>query len=156
MPHPKPGVHLPPRAVEATLDREQISGLLVSLVPDATERDFVVRCVLGEGPIHHRGANYALLALLGRVLKAAGAELRPTADGIPVPMRLAPHHRRDEGDQHYPVALSLGALDHVAPRGTTAQNALVECLTDGPPQHALANVLMVAMLGALLDALERP
>lgn len=72
-----------------------------------------------------------------------------------VPMRLAPHHRREENDQHYPVALSIRTLERLAPRESAAMEAMIDCLSDGPPQHALANVVMVAMLGALLDTLER-
>ena len=141
--------------VESFIDRERLSRDLAPWVPDAADRDFVVRCIVGEGPIHHRGANHVLLSLLGRALAAAHAEPRAEDDGLPVPMRLAPHHRRDDGDQRYPVSLSVRALERLAPRGSAEMAAMVDCLTDGPPQHALANVVMVGMLGALLDALER-
>ncbi|HSP78469.1 MAG TPA: hypothetical protein VLQ93_08065, partial [Myxococcaceae bacterium] len=70
-PPPPPHVHVSSSAISAFIEPERIEALLAPLVPEPQERAFVVRCLLGEGPAHHRGANYVLLALLGQVLEKA-------------------------------------------------------------------------------------
>jgi hypothetical protein len=125
-------------------------------MPDAEERAFVVRCIAGEGPIHHRGASYTLVCLLGLLLEALGAEARgaPAGKSVPVPIRLPPHLAR--GDDHdYPLSMPLAPLTRLAPEGSPELAALVDCLTDGPPHHALANAAMVCLLDALFTHAER-
>ena len=53
-----------------------------------------------------------------------------------------------------PLALPTAPLERLAPRGTRDFAAIVDCLTDGPPQHALANVAMVTLIAELLARLE--
>ena len=132
------------------IDRDAISELLVPFVPDEGERTFVVRCLVDEGPAHHRGANYVLLRLLGKLLTTPATR---SADTCPVPMQLPPHladELDDDSEQTYPLDLPLAPLDLLAPRGSQEQQAMMGALIDGPPQHALANVAMVAILDALL------
>jgi hypothetical protein len=149
---------LPSSAIAALIRPEKIEALLAPWVPDAEERAFVVRCIVGEGPLHHRGASYALLSLLGLLLEAAGpapVTARPEGATVPVPMRLPPHLApRDDGDHHFPLELPLTSLERLAPRGSPELQALVDCLTDGPPHHALANAAMVRLIDALLARLE--
>jgi hypothetical protein len=152
--HPRPGA----RATKlGFIDRDAISALLAPFVPDTGERAFVVRCLVDEGPAHHRGANYVLLRLLGRLLHAPATR---SGDVCAVPMQLPPHladELDDEAEQTYPLDLPLAPLDLLAPRGSQEQEAMVAALIDGPPQHALANVAMVAILDALLrQTQERP
>lgn len=131
--------------------------LLAPWVPDAEDRAFVVRCMLDEGPAHHRGANYVLLALLGRLVEAIGAT-GPKAGRSParsVPMRLPPHLApADDEDGDYPLPLPTAGLAKLAPEGSVAFEAMVDCLTDGPPQHALANAAMVCLVTAALERLD--
>ncbi len=134
----------------AHVDAARLDTGLRSLVPDDHDRAFVLRCLLDEGPVHHRGANYALVALLLELLSALGAEAAPAVDGSPVPMRLPPH-LGGQDDAVYPLALDLGALRRIA----ADPGPLVGALTDGPPQHAVANVVMVDLLAAALRAAER-
>jgi hypothetical protein len=54
----------------------------------------------------------------------------------------------------YPLALPTGPLGRLAPSGTPEQAAMAECLSDGPPQHALANAAMMWLLGTALDRVE--
>lgn len=140
---------IPASRILAFVDEAQLDGWLVPLVPDAADRAFVLRCLVGEGPIHHRGSNYILLALLGRALQARGGA-RPTEGGVAVPMRLPPHLADTVEDAHYPLQLPLQALRALAGGDAQQLDAMVDCLTDGPPQHALANVVMVALLESLL------
>jgi hypothetical protein len=131
------------------VDEGRLDGWLAPLVPDAGDRAFVLRCLIGEGPIHHRGANYILLALLGRALQAHG-DIKPPSGGVPVPMRLPPHLANVQDDEGvYPITLPVTALRELAGGDAQQLDAMVDCLTDGPPQHALANVVMVALIERL-------
>jgi hypothetical protein len=140
----------PHRGPRIPLDQDVLDRGLARLVPNARDRTFLLRCVLEEGPAHHRVANHALLRLLLDVVEATDAVLAPTA-GVSVPMRVPPHLRDPGVEQTFPLALDVAPL-----RRLGADPApWVEALVDGPPHHALANVLMVNLLGAVLAHLER-
>ncbi|MDZ7856880.1 hypothetical protein [Sphaerotilus sp.] len=149
---PKPGV--PASQLLSFLDAPRLDALLTPLVPQSADRAFVLRCLIGEGPIHHRGANYVLIALLARVLEAsphAAGTLSVSEDtGMPVPMRLPPHlsDAVEEGD--YPLRLPTMALRALAGGDAARLDAMVDCLTDGPAQHVLANVVMVSLIEQVL------
>jgi hypothetical protein len=134
----------------------RIDAILASAVPDAEDRAFVVRCILGEGPAHHRGANYALLLLLGMLVEGLGgadvARLRARGT-LPVPIKVPPHLKRPGSLMAYPLELPTGPLERLAPAGSFEQASMADCLTDGPPQHALANAAMLWLIGAALDRL---
>lgn len=152
---------LPPRpphsrvsssAILGFLDAPALEAALAPIIPDAADRRFLVRCVTAEGPAHHRGANYVLLRLLAELLARRGARAGTAGRSLPVPMHLPPHLRGDSPEeQSYPVRLPTGALERLCGGKERELEAMTDCLTDGPPQHAVANVLMVAMLDALLD-----
>lgn len=134
--------------------RDEIEALLAPWLPDATDRAFVVRCIVDEGPIHHRGASYALLRLLGLALEAVGGPGPRRDEAAPIPLRLPPRRQRgDDDDGQFPLGVPLAAIERLAPRGSPTFAALLDYLRDGPPHHALANAAMVCMLGALLDRL---
>jgi hypothetical protein len=157
-PRPPHERHVPSSAISGFIEPHQIEALLTPWVPDAAERAFVVRCLLAEGPAHHRGANYVLLRLLGQVLERVappGAVPAAAGERLGVPMRLPPHLARSSEPKSFPLALPTGPLERLAPRGSRAFEAMVDCLTDGPPQHALANVAMVTLLAELLARLEQ-
>lgn len=143
------------------VDSAQLDARLAPVLPDAGDRAFVLRCLVGEGPLHHRGANYVLLSLLAQVLErlpapAPAAAPDQSPDHVAVPMRLPPHlgDRPDsQAGGTYPLSLPLAPLRALAGTRPGDVDAMVDCLTDGPPQHALANVLMVALLERLLAAL---
>ena len=152
------GHRIPPAAAAPFVDSARIDALLAPIVPDDHDRAFVVRCILDEGPKHHRGANYVLLSLLGALVEALGhvdVESLRAAGTLPVPMRVPPHLARRGSMMTYPLALPTAPLDRLAPSGSTEQAARVECLTDGPPQHALANAVMTWLLGAALAKLDK-
>jgi hypothetical protein len=158
-PRPPHERHVPSSAISGFIDESRIEALLTPWVPDPHARAFVVRCMLAEGPAHHRGANYVLLHLLGLVLerlpgKAAPSAPEGEAESIAVPMRLPPHLETTADEHSYPLRLPTAPLERIAPRGTQSFEAIVDCLTDGPPQHALANVAMVALISELLARLE--
>jgi hypothetical protein len=91
-----------------------------------------------------------LLRLLGKLLDGPATT---SADTSPVPMQLPPHLADEldgDAEQSYPLDLPLAPLDLLAPRGSPQHEAMLGALIDGPPQHALANVAMVALLDALL------
>lgn len=132
------------------MDIPQLQQALAPLLPEAGDRAFIARCLVGEGPLHHRGSNYILLSLLARAVQTRGGQARPAEYGAPVPMRLPPHLADQADDGNYPLALPLKSLRELAQGDEARLAAMVDCLTDGPPQHALANVAMVALLEALL------
>lgn len=148
--------HVPSSAVASFIDAARIERLLAPWVPDPHDRTFVVRCILEEGPAHHRGANYVLLALLGRLLEAGGPVTAPAdAPARPVPMRLPPHLARERGDEgFFPLAVPTGPLERLAAPGSRAFEAMLDCVTDGPPQHSLANAAMLCLIAVLLERLE--
>jgi hypothetical protein len=160
-PHPrhrrKRHGHRPPSAIAAFIHRDRIEALLEPWVADRHDRAFLARCLVEEGPAHHRGANYALLLLLERVRRrvcgdpgAADAAAGAGGERLPFAMRLPPHLEDDREEDEYPLSLPVGALSALG----TDLDAMVDCLTDGPPQHAVANVVMVNLLQAILDALD--
>jgi hypothetical protein len=150
---PRSRRHLPGSAVSGFVDRARIDAVLARIVADPDDRTFLLRCMLDEGPAHHRGANYVLLALLGQLLDGLGVPdgARPPGRAVAVPMRLPPHLEDEVEDADWPLALPVARLEALAagPRGT---DAMIDCLGDGPPQHAVANVVMVALLDLALDA----
>jgi hypothetical protein len=149
---------VPSSAISSFIQTEPIEALLAPWIPDAEARAFVVRCMLAEGPAHHRGANYVLLRLLGQVLERVPPRASvpaPAGEHLEVPMRLPPHLAKDSDPKSFPLALPVGPLERLAPRGSREFEAMVDCLTDGPPQHALANVAMVALLAELLARLAK-
>lgn len=125
-------------------------------VPDPRDREFVARCVVDEGPPHHRGASLALLALLQRALATVPAREKggPPGPAAVVPLRLPPHVRETlaPDEREYPITMPTDALERAFP-DPVARSFVIESLTDGPPHHALANVIMVAMLDELLRRL---
>jgi hypothetical protein len=157
MPNPPPRRRVPSSTIASFIDPERLSKLLAPWVPDAEDRSFVLRCMLEEGPAHHRGANWIVLALLGMLLERAGNP-KPPADQptLPVPMRLPPHLARDHAaDGEFPLRIPTRVLERLGKQGTPQFEAMVDCLTDGPPQHALANAATVCLLSVLLDHGER-
>jgi hypothetical protein len=157
---------IPSAAVAAFIDASRVDALLAAVVPDDEERAFVVRCILGEGPAHHRGANYVLLLLLGMLVDGLGGanmEALRARGTTPVPMKVPPHLARPGSMMAYPIDLPTAPLERLAAAGSFEQSAMAECLSDGPPQHALANAAMLWLIGAALDrvgerggASERP
>jgi hypothetical protein len=149
-----------PRASATTaafIDSSRLDALLAGVVPDDQDRAFIVRCILGEGPAHHRGANYVLLNLLGALVERLGganADALRARGTMPVPMRVSPHLARPGSLMAYPLDLPTAPLEMLARAGSPEQSAMVECLTDGPPQHALANAAMMWLIGAALDRLQ--
>ncbi len=147
--------HHPPHHLDrrSPLPQDWVKRLdqdLTVVVPDAADRAFALRCVLQEGPEHHRGANAALLLLLVEACKRAGGPWPPAAGGGRQPrMHLPPHLMETNPDARYPVSIPPAALATVAPDPAVAKR-LEDALLDGPPQHAVANTLMVALLDGLL------
>lgn len=145
--------HVPASRALSFVDRPALEALLTPLVPAPADRQFVLRCLLDEGPLHHRGTNDVLLRLLGRVLeRLPGEDVAPS--GVPVPMRLPPHLEGEVAEGHFPLALPTRALAQLVGPDPAALEAAIDCLTDGPPQHALANVVMVTLLERILSRLE--
>jgi hypothetical protein len=147
---------VPASAVSGFIDEARVDKVLAVLVPDRDDRAFLVRCMLAEGPAHHRGANFVLLCLIGELAERLGSPRRSAGRSAPVPMRLPPHLEHEVEDATYPLALPLEPLEGLATRGARDVEAMIDCLTDGPPQHAVANVVMVALLERLRLALEEP
>lgn len=152
---------MPASRALAFIDPVQLDALLQPLVADAADRSFVARCLVGEGPIHHRGANYVLIALLAKLLPPSAPTAGPAVPAVPestpptdvpVPMRLPPHLADAVEDGHFPLRLPTRALLDLAGGDPGRLDAMIDCLTDGPPQHVLANVVLVTLIEQLLAA----
>jgi hypothetical protein len=143
--------HAPASTVAAFTHPERLSALLEPFVPDVEDRAFVVRCITREGPVHHRGASFALIGLLGALLEALGARPQgPKGETVGVPLRLPPHiAQRGGADAEYPLRMPVEILEKLAPKGSPELAALIDCLLDGPAHHALANATLVCLLDAL-------
>jgi hypothetical protein len=149
--HKKHHHHVPASRALRFVDHDALDELLTTVVPSKGDRRFLSRCLFDEGPIHHRGANAALFMLLAKVLQQLPGDDGPL-EGEPVPMRLPPHLEDEVEEGDYPVRLPTGALSELM-SGAELESA-IDCLTDGPPQHALANVLMVTLLQRILTRLK--
>ena len=149
--------HGPPRkrhgssSVTTFIDAKALGKALAPWLPDTTDRDFVLRCVLDEGPAHHRGSNAVLLGLLLKLAEALGATTLAAGPQRPFEMRLPPHLEDEIDEREWPIGVPERALVLLAPGDERAVEAMVDCLTDGPPQHAVANVVMAQVLASLLE-----
>lgn len=148
MPHGHPPRHVHPGRVDQFLDRRRIDEILRPWVPDDDDRAFVVRCLLDEGPAHHRGSNWILLALLAELVGDAAPP--PQGGTVPVPMRLPPHLAEEGHSPDFPLSIPRALLERLAPGDAIAQEAMIDCLVDGPPQHALSNAAMLCLIDAAL------
>lgn len=132
-------------ASAAIFDLGRIAAILAPWLPDQGERDAIVGCILGEGAGRRRGASYALLALAGEIARRVGFEAQCEDRGIPVPCQDGPE---------CPLLLDPGAMPRVAGGSAAAGRALSGAVTDGPPQHVLADVALLNLLTAILRRLE--
>lgn len=131
------------------LDSSAIDAALTEFVKDPRDRAFVLRCIMEEGPRHHRVASWALLRLLAAVLDELGGAAPGTGDGPmePLGMRLPPSVAASSDDAEFPIGVPTGLLFDLMSR-RDAELAL-ECLREGPPHHALANAAMAWLLQAI-------
>jgi hypothetical protein len=143
-------------AIALVLDPDRLARILEPWVPDGGERTFLVRCIIGEGPIHHRGSSYALIALAGAIADRLGVSVPASGEAsVTVPMRLPPHVERPDQDHPvYPLRLDPSGLDHLAAGKDGVRQVLADAVTDGPPHHALANVALLNLLAAILRRVE--
>jgi hypothetical protein len=137
------------------LDAGAIDAALLEIVPDARDRAFVLRCVLEEGPRHHRVASWALLRMLAAVLAEVGGADPETREGAsePLGMRLPPSVAESSDDAEFPIGIPTTMLHDVLDDGEVG--LALECLKDGPPHHSLANAAMTWMLQAIYERVQR-
>ncbi len=127
--------------------------MLRPYLSEDTDRAWVARCIAETGPAHHRGTNFVLLGLLDDLVEQlpaveAAKVANKMAEVAPVPLRTPPHLRPAKEDDAYPLGIPREALAPLVGPGAD-RDAMVACLTDGPPQHALANALMLHLLDEL-------
>lgn len=137
------------------LDAGAIEAALVEIVPDARDRAFVLRCVLEEGPRHHRVASWALLRMLAAVLAEVGGADPETREGPsePLGMRLPPNVAASSDDADFPIGVPTRMLREVLDEDEAA--LALACLSDGPPHHALANATMTWLIQAIYERVLR-
>jgi len=148
---------VPLSAIYALIEPSRIDRLLGRFIPDPKERAFVSRCILEIGPAHHRGANYVLLGLLAQALERLVPEVAEPQEEVAttaIPIRLPLPQAATAEDRMYPLHMAIAPLRRLADGDEQRLAAMIDCLTDGPPQHALANAAMVNALGLLLEQLE--
>lgn len=156
-PHrPKHPPRPPSPRVAEHVSRARVEALLAPFIVDPDDREYVSRCLAAEGPAHHRGSTFALLSLAARVIQRIPDRVAAQGDraSVRVPLRLPPHvaEGHDEHDEHYPLTMPTEAIRSVCETEREC-DAMIDCLTDGPPHHALANALLVAMLDEALRRL---
>ena len=146
---------VPLSTIGALIEPKRIESLLARWISDPDERAFVTRCIVDIGPAHHRAANYVLLRLLAHLLEmlSSSGDRHDESETVAVPIRLpAPGVFNEE--KVYPLHMSLTPLKRLAEGNPQRLAAMIDCLLDGPPQHALANAAMVNALGTLIEQLH--
>lgn len=141
---------------DIALDAAPIDAALVHVVPDARARAFVLRCILEEGPRHHRVASFTILRLLARIIEdlgGAGPEA-PDSTESTLEMRLPPSVASLTDDAEFPIGIPKRMIREVL--GEKSAEVALECLGDGPPHHALANAAMAWMLQSIHERLRGP
>lgn len=116
----------------------------------------MLRCILEEGPRHHRVASWALLQMLAAVIAEldAPSSVDPKAsDAAPVPIRLPPAVARSADDGEFPIGVPRRLLERALSRDDAAM--AIDALSDGPPHHALANAAMAWLLEAVYERVAR-
>lgn len=148
--HPKHRRHRAERLPSAEIDRA-----LAPFVPDPSDRAFILRCVLEEGPAHHRGASFAILRVLSLAIERLGAPSKDLSaiPTTPLTIRLPPHLAEAAEDNAYPIGLPTRALRE-ALGDPELEAAAVDALCDGPAHHALANAMMLWLIEAILSRAE--
>lgn len=134
-------------------DAQRLEDALALVISDPRDRAFVARCILSEGPAHHRAASWTLCVVAAEAAARAGARPREhaEADDFAVPLRLPPHVATGD-DGAFPLAIPMAPLRAITGDERGAE-VLADALVDGPPHHALANAALVAILERLLAAL---
>ena len=147
---------VPLTSIGALIEPARIEALLSCWIADPDECAFVTRCIVDLGPAHHRAANYVLLRLLAQVLEQLGdkSTRHDVPDTVAVPIRLPTARIEKVDEKVYPLHMSLAPLKNLADGDSQRLAAMVDCLLDGPPQHALANAAMVNVLGLVLEQLR--
>lgn len=142
-------------AIALVLDAERLETALGPMIPDPEERGFIIRCIIGEGPIHHRAASYALIALAAELARRIGGQAPAPSETLAaaVPMRMPPHLATAEAPA-YPLALDVAGIERIAAGDQGVRRVLIDAATDGPPHHALANVVLLNLLTAMLRGSE--
>lgn len=144
------------RRGSGSLDAAAIEAALAPVVPDGRDLRFVLRCILEEGPRHHRVASWALLQMLAAViaeLDAPSAVDPAGSEASPVPIRLPPAVARSADDSEFPIGVPRRLLERILSREDAA--TAVDALSDGPPHHALANAAMAWLLEAIYERVQR-
>jgi hypothetical protein len=153
-PPPPPPSSRPPRKKHkhkgerrGSLDAKAIDEALEPIVPDPRDRAFVLRCILEEGPRHHRVASFALLRMLSRVLEDVGGAGAAKGASAPLAMRLPPGVASRADDAEFPIGVPTALIGELLDEAGAAE--ALDCLRDGPPHHALANAAMAWMIQAI-------
>lgn len=140
-------------------DPARLADALAPIIPDAGDRAFVVRCILDEGPIHHRASSWALVVLAAEIARRVGStpdDRDPESrDSLAVRLRLPPHLAGDDDDGAFPLRLPLAPLRAIAGSDRDVE-ALADALADGPPHHALANAALVSIFARILALFPAP
>ncbi|NUP12395.1 MAG: hypothetical protein HOW73_40640 [Polyangiaceae bacterium] len=127
---------------------------LLLVLADRRDAEFVARCIVGEGPAHHRAASWALLVVAAEIAERLGCKPGPKTqapDTVSVALRLPPGAARD--DDTFPLAMPLAPLRAIVEPSRHVE-ALADALVDGPAHHALANAALVALFARILEKLD--
>lgn len=142
-------------ALSSAADADQLAEALRPVIADPRDRAFVVRCILDEGPVHHRASSWALLMLASEIARRLEVPMKAPDgepdDSITVRLRLPPHLAADEAESAFPLRLPLEPLRAIASSDRDVE-VLADALVDGPPHHALANAALVSLLARVLAA----
>lgn len=136
-------------------DPEALRNALSLLVVDPQDAAFIARCILGEGPAHHRAASWSLIVLAAEIASRLGcspaSEDDQPADAVRIPLRLPPHRLRE--DDAFPLEMPVEPLRAIVGRERDVE-ALADALVDGPAHHALANAALVGIFNRILEQIS--
>jgi hypothetical protein len=134
--------------------KEPISGIQ-DLLGNGRDLNFACRLAFEEGPWHHAYANSILLRALLKGCREISDRLNVPMKAYPgevveVPMHRPPHLHHISASGVYPTDLPISVILELADGDEKRAEEMIEALTEGPPHHVMANIIMVHLAEALM------
>jgi len=130
------------------------------LIGNGKDYSFASRLAFEEGPWHHAYSNTIHWTAFLKGIRAIANQFElPISpyDGevVEVPMHHPPHHHHLSGNGVYPVDLPVNLILSLAEGDEQCVEEMIAALTEGPPHHIMANILMMHMAEALMSLAMR-
>ncbi len=134
--------------------KEPISGIQ-DLLGNGRDLNFACRLAFEEGPWHHAYTNSILLRALLKGCREISARLNVPmkayqGEVVEVPMHRPPHLHHISASGVYPTDLPISVILELADGDEKRAEEMIEALTEAPPHHVMANIIMVHVAEALM------